>query len=255
MRVNVRVFIPLDAPLDIHTRYNQKVLGLMYFGLPRNKKLATIIQYNLPFISMHILHRCFSLLIPLKHSFTASMTHSLLPEFLPLGLFPAFGTDSSQKELNLENMRDEEGFRSRILLQQAWHLATCEQGALSRKNRTPGVNFPLLFLTISWRSCFFCIVCIVYHAIFLKTANHVYSLITPKDRGHHISCWRNSNNLGVGEPGYFPLHALPFRFRIKVMDPSLILGHNSVHKFLRDIFIARQETPIIIEAASLLIFR
>ena len=42
-----------------------------------------------------------------------------------------------------------------------------------------------------------------------------------------------------------------FRFRIRVMDPSLVLGHSSVHKFLRVILIARQKIPRNIEPASL----
>ena len=29
------------------TRYDQKVLGLMYFGIPRKENFATIFQYNL----------------------------------------------------------------------------------------------------------------------------------------------------------------------------------------------------------------
>ena len=36
------------------------------------------------------------------------------------------------------------------------------------------------------------------------------------------------------------LHNLHFGLRIKVMDPSLSLGHNSMHKFFRIIIIERQ---------------
>ena len=45
-----------------------------------------------------------------------------------------------------------------------------------------------------------------------------------------------------------------FRIRNKVMDPSLIPGHNSVHIFFRIILIARQEIPRNVEPVSLLIF-
>ena len=38
-----------------------------------------------------------------------------------------------------------------------------------------------------------------------------------------------------------PLHTLIFGLRIKMMDPRLILGHKSTHKFLRVIFIERCE--------------
>ena len=52
----------------------------------------------------------------------------------------------------------------------------------------------------------------------------------------------------------FPLHTLFFGLRIKVMDPSFILGHNLMHKFLRVIFIERQALLRNIKPALLLIF-
>ena len=105
------------------TGYDQKVLGLMYFGIPRNEKFATFSIWS-PFILMHFLHRCSSLLIPSKqkssswspkYSFTACMTPSLLSEIPTTKVkFSALGTDRSQKGLNLENTGDKEGLRSRI---------------------------------------------------------------------------------------------------------------------------------------------
>ena len=51
-----------------------------------------------------------------------------------------------------------------------------------------------------------------------------------------------------------PLHALLFRLLIIVTDTSLMLGHDSVHKFLRVILILRQEKPRNSEPVSPLIF-
>ena len=51
-----------------------------------------------------------------------------------------------------------------------------------------------------------------------------------------------------------PLHTLIFGPRIKVMDSRLILGHNFTHKFLRIIFVERQEFLRNIKPALLLIF-
>ena len=86
-------------------------------------------------------------------------------------------------------------------------MVTCNfwAGVLSCKSRTPQVNFPLLFLNLLMQPPqFFCIICTVYCATFLKIINHDYSLIIPKDRGHHLPCWRNSLKfLRRGEPGCF----------------------------------------------------
>ena len=49
-----------------------------------------------------------------------------------------------------------------------------------------------------------------------------------------------------------PLHT-PFGLGIKVIDLSLILGHNSTHNFLGIIFIVRQEIHRNIKPALLLI--
>ena len=138
-------------------------------------------------------------------------------------------------------------------------MATCDvwASALSCKSRTPRINFPLLFLTMSWRSRLssFCIICTVYRATFLKIINHDYSLIIPKDRGHHLPCWRNSLKfLRRGEPGCFHRMLCFLDSGSKWWTQDLILGHNSFHKFRRVVLIARQEIPRNIEPASLLIF-
>ena len=66
--------------------------------------------------------------------------------------FSALGKDKCQKGLNLEKTGDEEGLRSRIQSQQRWQLATCEQVHYPARAERLESTFPLLFLTISWRS-------------------------------------------------------------------------------------------------------
>ena len=100
------------------------------------------------------------------------------------------------------------------------------------------------FLPHKFLTQFFCIICTVYHVTFLQIINHGYPLIIPKDRSHHHPHWRNSLKfLRKGWAWVLPLHALLFRFRIKVMDPSLFQGHSLVHKIIRVNLIVSQEIP------------
>ena len=133
----------------------------MHFGIPRNERFANIFQYDL-----HSPRCAFSIAVPVWITFKIEVV-ILVPHVLIYciydtiivsrntyheGWFLASVTDRRQKGLNLENTGDEERLRSRI--QSAAATATCDvwAGVLSCKSRTPRVNFPLLFLTISWRS-------------------------------------------------------------------------------------------------------
>ena len=102
-----------------------------------------------------------------------------------------------------------------------------------------------LFLAISWRRRLNSpgILCTVYRATLLKIINHDHLLTIPKDLGHHLPYRMNPLKfLRRGEPGC--LHCLLCIFdsdMVKVVNPCLILGYNSLDKIARIIFIARQE--------------
>ena len=62
------------------------------------------------------------------------------------------------------------------------------------------------------------------------------------------------NFLWGGKPGYFHCMLCFLESGSNLVDPSLILGHNSVDKFLRVIHIARQGYLEYLEISSLLLF-
>ena len=68
----------------------------------------------------------------------------------------------------------------------------------------------------------------------------------------NLPCWKTLKFLRRVWARVLPLHTVHFGLRIKVMDPSLILGHNLMHKFLRIIFIERQEVLRNIKSALLI---
>ena len=98
------------------------------------------------------------------------------------------------------------------------------------------------------------IICTVYSATLLKIINHDHPLTIPKDWGHHLPCWMNPLKfLRRGWARVLPLFALYFWLWVKVVNPCLILGYNSLDRFAVIIFIARQEIPKNIEPSPFLI--
>ena len=143
-----------------YKRNDQKFLGLVYLGIPGMKYLLlflNIISLHLKALSPWLFQFAYPfkievfILVP-KYLFTASMTPSLLMKFLPRRLFFSFGNREKSERAKSGEYRGC-GRTSK------WHsvaaaIAICHiwAGALSYKSRMPLVNFPLLFLTISWRS-------------------------------------------------------------------------------------------------------
>ena len=151
---------------------------------------------------MHVLHHCSCLLIPSnqttsswssKYSFTASMTLSLLPKFLPWRLGFSFG-----KRKKSEGAKSGEyGGRGRTLKPHsvAAAMATCEQVHyparaerlksifLSSSSQSPDTATSVLLHNMHHLSCD------------LPQDNHPWLLPDYPKRGHHPPCWRNSLKL------------------------------------------------------------
>ena len=159
----------------LFTRYDQKVLCLMYFRIPRNEKFGTFLQYNLPSswctfsISVPV---CLSLQNRSLHPGPPS-THlfnkpSLPPKFLPRRLVFSFGNRQKSEGAKSKSGKFRGWGRTSKPHSVAAAMAACNvwAGALSCKSRVP----PQL-------PQFFCIICTVYCATFVKIIIHDYSLI------------------------------------------------------------------------------
>ena len=212
-------FIPVHM-IRPNTRSVKKVLGLMYFGTyPGMNSLPLL--FNI--ISLH-LDALSPSLFQFAYPFKIEV-FILVPQVLIYCIYDTFiASEIPTMKVSFQLWEQIEVRRAKSGEYGGWGrtskphsvaaaIATCDvwAGALSCKSRTPRVNFPLLFLhnLLTQPPHFFCIICTVYRATFLKIINHDYSLIIPKDRGHHLPCWRNSLKfLKEGWARVLPLHAL-----------------------------------------------
>ena len=179
------------------------------------------------------------------------MTSSLLPYCVPLRWDFSFG-----------NRFKSEGAISGEYVGWGWisnpHLfaavmATCDvwAGALSC---TSQFSSPLSCDFLAQTPQFACIICTIYRSTLFKIINHDHPLTIPKDWGLHLPCSMNPLKfLRRGWAKVLPLLALHFWLWVKVVNPYLIMGYNSLDKIARIIFIARQEIPRNIERSPFLI--
>ena len=151
-----KVWSESSRPHELRNIQEWKVCYCFQYNLPSSRCTFSILFQFACLLKIEVF-----ILVP-KYSFTTSMTPSLIPKFLPRRLVSALETDRSQKGLNLENTGDRIGLRSRIQSMQPWQLRRVSS-ALSCKSKTPRVNFPLLFLLISWRSR----LCSTYYVSFI----------------------------------------------------------------------------------------
>ena len=132
---------------------------------------------------MHFLQCCSSLFMPTKRSFLPGLpsTHkhiydAIFSKIPTMKISFQVWKQTGPKGLNLENTRWEWGWEG--------------------KSRTPWVNFPILFSLSPDAASLVLLytneICTISHAFFLKIIHHDNALTFPKDRDHHLSCWRNS---------------------------------------------------------------